>query len=147
MPLAEIAATNTAQFWVAFATVVFVLLFIGVLLLVAIFRHIRSSRQLLHAERMRSLEAGFPLEAPEEAKLQSKYQHNAFWISFWMVFTVPAAALSAASASTQTNATLALPIVIWIVAGSVGIAAVVCAAVLMISSRGRRADGKQLPPS
>jgi hypothetical protein len=57
-----------------------------------------------------------------------------------MVFTVPTAALSAASASTQTNAALALSIVIWIAAGAVGIAAVVCAAVLMIYSRSRGAD-------
>lgn len=140
MLLAESDLSTTSQAWGSILSVVTVVLFIGVLSLVMLFRHIRSSRQLLHAERMRSLEAGFPLEAPEDAKLQAKFQHNAFWISFWMVFTVSTAALSAASASSQTNAPLALSIVIWIVAGAVGIAAVVCAAVLMISSRVRKAD-------
>ena len=140
MLLAQAGLATTSQAWVAILSVATVVLFIGVLSLVMLFRHVRSSRQLLHAERMRSLEAGFPLEAPEEAKLQAKFQHNAFWISFWMVFTVPTAALSAASASTQSNASIALSIVIWIVAGAVGIAAVVCAAVLMIYSRARKAD-------
>jgi NADH:ubiquinone oxidoreductase subunit 3 (subunit A) len=140
MLLAQSGFTTTSQAWVAILSVAVVMLFVGVVSLVMLVRHVRSSRQLLHAERMRSLEAGFPLEAPEEAKLQSKFLHNAFWISFWMVFTVPTAALSAASASTQANATLALSIVIWIVAGAVGIAAVVCAAVLMIYSRGRKSD-------
>ena len=140
MLLAESDLPTTSQAWVAILSVAAVLLFVGVVFLVMLFRHVRSSRQLLHEERIRSLEAGFPLEAPEEAKLQAKFQHNAFWISFWMVFSVPAAALSAASASTQTNATLTLPIVIWIMAGAISIAAVVCAAVLMIASRGRKAE-------
>jgi hypothetical protein len=140
MIFAQSGLSTTSQAWVAILSVAVVVLFVGVLSLVMLFRQVRSSRQLLHAERMRSLEAGLPLEAPEEAKLQSKFQHNAFWISFWMVFTVPPAALSAASASTQTNEYLALSIVIWITAGAVGIAAVVCAAVLMIYSRGRKAD-------
>lgn len=35
-----------------------------VLFMVLLFRHLHSSRQLLHTERMRSLEAGIPLEAP-----------------------------------------------------------------------------------
>lgn len=140
MLLAQSSLTITSQAWVAILSVAVVVLFITILFLWMLFRNVRSSRQLLHAERMRSLEVGFPLEAPEDAKLQSKFLHNAFWISFWMVFTVPTAALSAASASTQTHASLALSIVIWITAGAVGIAAVVCAAVLMIHSRGRKAD-------
>lgn len=140
MLLAESGLLTTSQAWVAILSVAVVVLFINALFLVLLFRHVWSSRQLLHAERMRSLEAGFPIEAPEEAKLQAKFQHNAFWISFWMVFTVPTAALSAASASSQTHPSLALSIVIWLSAAAVGIAAVVCAAVLMISSRGRKAD-------
>lgn len=140
MLLTQSGLTTASQAWIATLSVAVVVLFVGIVFLLMLFRHVRSSRQLLHTERMRSLEAGFPLEAPEEAKRQARYQHNAFWISFWMVFTVPAAALSAASASTQSNASLALSIVIWIAAAAVGIAAVVCAAVLMISSRGRKAD-------
>jgi hypothetical protein len=119
------------------------LMLVFILFLVLLFRHLRTSRQLLHVERMRSLEAGIPLEAPEETKLQSKFQHNAFWISFWMVFSVPGAALSAASAATQTSA-LALSILIWVVAAVVSVAAVVCAAILMIYSRGRRPDDADL---
>lgn len=146
MLLAQIAPVEATRIWVPVASVAFVVVFITVMFLVLIFRHVRSSRQLLHVERMRSLEAGFPLEAPEEAKLQSKFMHNAFWIAFWMVFTVPTAALSAASASTKANAPIALSIVIWLAAGGVGIAAVVCAAVLMIHSRGFKADDGDRPP-
>jgi hypothetical protein len=140
MLFAQSGLTTTSQVWVAVLSVSVVIIFLGVLFLRAIFRQIGSSRDLLHAERMRSLEAGFPLEAPEQARLPAKFQHNAFWIAFWMVFMVPSAALSAASASTQTNVAFSLSIVIWIAASAVAIAAVVCALVLMIYSRGRKAD-------
>ncbi len=117
-------------------------LFFGLL-----FRNLRASRQLLHAERMRSLEAGFPLyppESPEDTKVHSKFLHNAFWISFWLVFGVPSAALSAASAATKTDASLALSIVIWVAAAVVCVAAVVCAAVLMIYSHRSASNGEGL---
>lgn len=112
------------------------LLLLGVLFLVLLFRHLRSVRQLTHLERMRSLEAGFPLEAPEETKTHAKYMHNAFWISFWLVFSVPGASLSAASAATnKANGSIALLIIIWGGAAIATIATAVCATVLMLKTR------------
>jgi Ca2+/Na+ antiporter len=150
MLLAQTAAdTNWA--WLTVSAVVGVaLLLVFVLFMVLLFRHLRSSRQLTHTERMRSLEAGFPLQAPpppeETETTQAKLMHNAFWISFWIVVSVPAAALSAASAGTKTvNENIALSIVVWIGAAVVSVAAVVCATVLILNSRGHRADDSDGP--
>jgi hypothetical protein len=145
MLLAQFAAPDTTSFWLI-GVVLGVALLIGfVFFMVLLFRYLRSSRQLTHTERMRSLEAGFPLEAPvapeETESHQAKFMHNAFWISFWLVSSVPAAALSAASAGTKTvDGSIALSIVVWIGAALASVAAVVCATVLMLNSRGHRAD-------
>ena len=37
----------------------------------------------------------------ESTKRRQQYMHNAFWISFWMVFLVPSAAFSAAATATD----------------------------------------------
>jgi len=144
MLFAQEAAPNTSSIWLLTVIAVgasLLLVFVFVMFIVLLFRHLRSVRQLTHIERMRSLEAGFPLEAPEETKAQAKFMHNAFWISFWLVFGVPSAALSAASAGTKTvNGSIALSIVIWIGAAIASIAAVACATVLMLNSRPRKAD-------
>jgi uncharacterized membrane protein len=142
MLLAQSAAPNLSSLWLTiWVAVGIAFLFVVLSFIVLLFRHLRSSRQLTHTERMRSLEAGIPLEAPEEAKAQAQFIHNAFWISFWLVVSVPAAAFSAASAGTKSvNGSIGLSIVIWIVAAVASVAAVVCATVLMLNSRTRRAD-------
>lgn len=136
------AATGMNWIWLATLLLAGAALLGGfVLLMVLLFRHLHASRQFLHTERMRSLEAGIPLEAPEEMKAQAKFMHNAFWISFWLVFSVPGAALSAASVATKSvNGSIAVSIVIWIGATLVSVAAVVCATVLMIYTRSRKSD-------
>lgn len=112
-----------------------------VFFLVLLFRHLNSVRQLAHHERMRTLEAGFPLEAAEETKAHAKFMHNAFWISFWLVFSVPAAALSAASTATvKINGSTMLLAVIWSAAAAASIAAVVCATMLMINTKPRKTE-------
>lgn len=100
-------------------------------------RHARSNRELLHAERMRAIEAGIPWQEPEAEsdKPGAKFMHNAFWISFWLVVSVPGAAFSGASAATNEVDQSAISIIAWIAAALVSIAAVVGAATLMIYAR------------
>ena len=114
-------------------------------------RYARAKRELLHAERIRAIEAGLPWQEPESApevapqvseKHKSpgaKFMHNAFWISFWIVSGVPGAAFSAASAATQKLHVeqLAIGIAAWSAAAVASVAAVVCATTLMIYSRSR----------
>lgn len=115
------------------------LIVLGMLL---IFRHSQADRKLTHTERMRSLEAGIPLEPTDAAKTQAKFLHNAFWISFWLVTAVPSAAFTAATTATQEmNRSLALAIVIWSGAAAASVAAVICATVLMIYSRSGQLAG------
>jgi hypothetical protein len=142
MFLAQSVATNASWFWPAIIVMSgFAVLGISVLFLLLLFRHLRADRQLLNAKRMRSLDAGFPLEAPEAAKIQAKFLHNAFWISFWLVFSVPAAAFSAASAATREwQGSTGTSIVIWIAAGAASIAAVCCATALMLFTRFRKVE-------
>lgn len=117
------------------------LLLVVAAFLVLLFRHLHSVRQLAHLERMRSLEAGFPLEASDDAKMRAKFMHNAFWISFWLVVSVPGAAMSAASAGTaKVNGNVTLLAVIWSGAALASIAAVAGATVLMLNTRPRRSE-------
>jgi len=112
-----------------------------VLFIVLLIRHLRFTRETLHAERLKMIEAGYPLEEAESTKRRQQYMHNAFWISFWMVFLVPSAAFSAAATATDRRELAGYIIAIWIGASAASIAAVVCAAVLMICSRCSREDG------
>ena len=101
-----------------------------------IFRQLRISREYLHAERMKTLELGMPLEPPEQTNVQAKFMHTAFWISFWIVVGVPSAAFSAASTMCrEIGGNVGLGVVVWVGAVLASIGAVVCATILMIYSR------------
>ncbi len=110
---------------------------IVVTIVVLSLRHARAVRELSHAERIRAIEAGLPWEEPESAQAGAKFMHNAFWISFWVVVTVPGAAFSAASAVTKEFHVdqLAIGIAAWSAAALASVAAVVCATTLMVYSR------------
>jgi hypothetical protein len=58
-------------------------------IIVLVQRQQRFSREKQHTERLKMIEAGFPFEVPDSTQRRQKYMHNAFWISFWMVFLVP----------------------------------------------------------
>lgn len=111
-----------------------------ILFIVLLIRHLRFTRETLHTERLKMIEAGYPLEEAESTKRRQQYMHNAFWISFWMVFLVPSTAFSAAAMATDRSELAGYLIAIWIGASAASIAAVVCAAVLMICSRCSRED-------
>ena len=85
-----------------------------VLIIVLVLRHLRFTREKVHDERLKMIEMGYPLEEPESTKRQQKYMHNAFWISFWMVFLVPSAAFSAAASTTDRVEHLGYLLAIWI---------------------------------
>ena len=104
-------------------------------IIVLVQRHQRFNREKQHTERLKMIEAGFPYEVPESTQRRQKYMHNAFWISFWMVFLVPSAAFSAATSSTESLQQTWYLVPVWIGASLASIAAVVSAAVLMIHSR------------
>ena len=118
-----------------------------VLFIVLLLRHLRFTREKLHAERLKMIEAGYPLEEAEATKRRQQYMHNAFWISFWMVALVPSAAYSAAATATDRGELAGYMLAIWIGASAASVAAVVCAAVLMICSRcsGEGGDDLQIP--
>lgn len=151
MLLAQMSVTNTIPNWLVVVIVVVPAAFLFLFTLMTILlRHLRANRALLHAERMRSIEAGLPLDVSDQTKLQAKYMHNAFWISLWLGFAVPASAFSAAAAATRTaDKSLGLVLAVWICAAVAAVAAVVCATVLMINARCRQvqAGGEcQKPP-
>lgn len=118
------------------AIIVIVLLFIGVLTWLGI-RQAAKSRDLEHLQRMKALELGRTTDPSEAEKYQSKYQHNIFWISFWIGAGVPIAATSAASSVIlQTHLQdFGIILAIWICVAVISVASVVCATILMISSR------------
>ena len=139
MLLAQTSVTGAIPTWLV--VVIFVvptaLLFVF-MLTTRLLQHLSANRTVLHAERLRSIEAGLPLDVSDQTKLQSKYMHNAFWISFWLAFGVPAAAFSAAATATRIiDKSLGLGLAIWICTALASIAAVVCAIVLMIHARCR----------
>jgi hypothetical protein len=142
MLFGQAAASSMTLSWVfiwvgAGASVLLVVVYFFVLL----FRHLGSVRKLTHAERMKTLEAGFPLEPAEAMKTHAKFMHNAFWISFWLVFSVPAAALSAASTATaKVSGSPILIGIIWSGGAAASIAAVVSATVLMLSTRSQKTE-------
>jgi hypothetical protein len=118
------------------AIVAVALLFVG-LLFWLIGRQVAKNREFSHLERMKALELGRPTGPSEAEKYQNKYQHNAFWICFWIGAGVPIAATSAASSvMIQTNLQeFRIILAIWICVAVISVASVVCATTLMISSR------------
>lgn len=110
------------------------------LVVILSFRYARRSREMLHEERMMAVKHGQPLE--ESGSAQSKFMHNAFWISFWLVALVPSAAFSAAASASEGERPLYFVLAVWIGAAAASIAAVVCATVLMLASRRRSAIGE-----
>jgi hypothetical protein len=129
---AQAATLPTAAVVFAVVTVAVLALILGFFAL--LFRYLRASREMLHAERLKAIEHGQPLEEGESP--QAKFMHNAFWIAFWMVALIPSAAFSSAASVTKPGEQpLSLAITIWVCAGAASIAAVVCATVLIAVSR------------
>jgi hypothetical protein len=142
MLLGQSAGASELSLWLFIVAFVAAATFIfGVLLIALLLRHSWRGRQLLHTERMRAIETGHSFEAPDPTTGHAKFMHNAFWISFWMVFGVPGAAFSAATAAMEeSGGQLALGLAIWICAGAASVAAVVCATILMVQSRFRQVE-------
>lgn len=94
--------------------------------------HASKEREFKHAERIKALEMGVPLDEHEQ---QSKYREGAFWISFWIGAAVPVAGVAAAAISItgggiESNFAI---LVIWSGAAVIGASGVASAAWLMHS--------------
>ena len=111
-----------------------------ILIIVLVLRHMQFTREKTHGECLTMIEMRYLLEEPESTKRQQKYMHNAFWISFGMVFLVLSAAFSAAATATNRVENLGYMLAIWIGASVASVAAVVCAAVVMICPQSSRED-------
>lgn len=108
---------------------------------VLVLRYLRFSRDKQHVERLKMIESGYPVEDSESSKRQDKFMHNAFWISFWMVVAVPGGVFSAAATATdRLGGGTGVLFAVWIGAAVASVAAVVCAAVLMVYSRAGKDD-------
>jgi hypothetical protein len=140
----EGAAVETVGFGRALFAAAGGLIAVGlvVFFLVLLFGYLRGSREMAHLERVKSLECGLPLEEPKSSRAKSKFMHNAFWISFWMVALVPYTAFSAAAAATSGGErSVPFAVAVWLFAGLASVAAVTGATVLMLASRGEQRLG------
>jgi hypothetical protein len=131
---------------VAISVIVLLLLFVGLVLWVSL-RYAAHSRELSHLERLKALDAGQPLEPAAESAHQ-RYAHNAFWIAFWVGAGVPIAATWAAgTVMTRTDLPpVGLVLAVWLSVAGISIAGVVCATVLMLSTRQAPPAGGDRPP-
>ena len=106
-------------------------------------RHARYRRQLQHEERLRAIDAGFALDDGQPQKNEIRYQHNAFWISFWIGGAVPIAAVISAGQAVAGVDNLAAILSISIGAACIGLGGVISATVLMTNA-GRRQSAWQV---
>jgi hypothetical protein len=140
--MAEHTTSHASSAWfivffaIGAATLLILLVVTGVLVWSFYFH-----RQLLHVERMRAIETGHPLDTTDPGAQQAKYMHNAFWISFWLGFGVPAAAFgSAYEACGQLGKSFLLAATVWAGAALASAVSVMCATALMIHSRSGQLD-------
>lgn len=119
---------NLMMATVIIAGVLLALIIVVGLPVVLSMRHARRERELEHAERMKSLELGRPL--PGDKAEQGIFPTNkGLGIAIW----VPLGALGiamAASANPMTAATSSQGI--WMAAGAVGVAGVICGTILAL---------------
>ena len=137
--LAQVGDLNSA---LVVTMIMFVPLLIGCIALFIVMKYVRRSRELLHAERLKSIDAGLPWQNPGIGAIENKFMHNAFWISLWMVAIGCGASFSSVSAamSEPTFEDTRIATVAWCCAALASIAAVICATLLMLKSRTRRRD-------
>ncbi len=124
------------------ATLTILLLFVGFVLSL-ISRQVAKSREFRHQERMKALEMGQAIGPTEADKCQKTYLSNVFAISFFIGAGVPIAVTVAASAVMihQNLDGLGILLAIWICVVAISISSVVCATILMISSRNWSSKG------
>lgn len=127
--------------------VVLLLMAVGCVVLWLVSRSFRYSRQLLHAERMKSLERDGTWGDPNQNGPVKSYVTGSFWLSFWLVLfgcVTPFFAIAMVGGFRDSQA-IATPIVAWSAASAASIAAAVCATVIMGNTRRALSDDR--PPS
>ena len=128
--------------FIVIAVLTIILLFAGFVLSL-ISKQAAKSREFRHQERMKALEMGQAIGPSETEKAQTKYLHNVFWICFWIGAAVPIATTSAASGvmMQQNLQGIGIILVIWLCVAAICISSVICATVLMVSSRNWSSKG------
>ncbi len=98
-------------------------------------KHASKQRELEHAERIKAIEMGQDPDAHDEEK---KYRNGVFWISWWIGFLTPLAAIAGATAATKEAELSAFTLfAVWSAATVIGVAGVASAAWLMHSCGAR----------
>jgi hypothetical protein len=123
--------------WIQVTAMIAIVLLFAAFLFLLIIKQVAKSREFSHLERMKAFELGQNTSPSEVENSQHKYLHNVFWICFWLAAGVPIAATSAASSvMIQTHLQdFGIILAIWICVAVMSVASVVCATVLMVSSR------------
>jgi threonine/homoserine/homoserine lactone efflux protein len=133
---------------------VWIALIVGILLLVAfvsvcwlVTQHLRRSRELLSAERIKALEIGQSPNFSPPDRSKERYSHNAFWIAFWVGAGVPMATVWASAVATREGRFEhhGIVLALWICATVICVASVVCATVLMVNVRRVVVDSARHP--
>ncbi len=100
-------------------------------------RQVHRSREMLHTERVKAIEAGLPWQESATESASIKFMNNAFWIAFWMLVIGCGGSFSAV-ASAMDNPVFEeryIAFFAWLCAAGASIASVICALILMIKSR------------
>lgn len=141
------ALGNQAAALVVGSVIVLLSLAVGCVVLWLISRSFRHSRQLLHAERMKSLERDGTWGDPNQNGPLKSYVTGSFWLSFWLVLfgcVAPFAAIALVGGFRDSQS-VATPIVAWSAASAASIAAAVCATVIMGNARRALSDDDPSP--
>ena len=103
-----------------------------------VLRFLRVRCEMFHAERMKALESGLPAPSPGTSDHSPKCTSSAVGVAFWMGGVFPLGAIWAAAWATSAEEFgLGHVLTVWIAASLACVAAVICAAVIMIKSRPR----------
>ena len=137
--LAQIApgiGNQTAAIMVGL-TVLLLLIVVGCFALMMVARSLRHSRQLLHEERMKSLERDGTWGDPNQQGPVKSYVDGAFWLCFWLVLvgcSAPFVAIASIGGFTGHQG-IVTPIIAWLGATAASITASICATVIMGNTR------------
>jgi hypothetical protein len=129
--------SSTADVLFAISIPLCIFLISGFVVFVVVMKQVGRSRELLHEERLKAIDAGMNWHDPDQNEQQNKSIHNAFWISFWMVVVGCGASFSAVSSflGDGNDHDTSVAMFAWVSAGGSSVAALASATLLMVKAR------------